>query len=303
MNRACAFAPGHVTGFFAVHDAFAEPVQNGSRGGGWCLHKGAYASVLPLESGDTEIRINGEDHEAPVTRRALDLLAPKHAFEVDIHIQLPLGQGFGMSAAGTLATCLAVARLLDLEPEEALAATHASEVEQGAGLGDAVGSWFGGAELRIRPGCPPHGWAMQIAIPEGTEFLFCVLGGEISTKSIIQDHGWKEKTRRHGDAAVDRVLEAGRGAAWEQLLNEAVAFSAALGLRPDHMVALGQQLPEDVHWGQSMLGTTMWVQGAPGDLDRAEALLEGHGRIIRSRVEPNGARLVRSIPPVPVGDP
>lgn len=300
MKRECAFAPGHVTGFFAVHDAFAEPVQNGSRGGGWCLKMGAWASVMPSETGSTEVRINGEDHPAEVTRTALQTLSPE-PLDVDIHAQLPLGQGFGMSGAGTLAACLAAARLLDQEPEEALAATHAAEVTLGAGLGDAVGSWFGGAEVRMRPGCPPHGWAMQVAVPEGTEFLFCVLGGEISTRDIIRDHDWKERTRRYGDPAVDRVLEAGRESAWEQVLHESAAFSAALGLRPDHMVALGKQLPEDVHWGQSMLGTTLWVQGATGDLDRAEALLEGHGRIIRSRIDPNGARIVRRIPPVPFG--
>lgn len=302
MKRQCAFAPAHVTGFFAVHDAFAEPVQNGSRGGGWCLQKGAWAGVMPSETGRTEVRLNGEDHPADVTREALRLLTPE-PLEVDIHVQLPLGQGFGMSAAGTLATTLAAARLLGLEAEEALRVTHTAEVTLGAGLGDAVGSWFGGAEVRMRPGCPPHGWAMQVPVPEATEFLFCVLGGGIQTRSIIQDHDWKERTRRHGDPAVDRVLDVGRDAAWEQLLHESSVFSAALGLRPAAMVELGGQLPEGVHWGQAMLGSTMWVQGAAGDLDRAEALLEGHGRILRSRVDPHGARLVRRIPPVPVGPP
>ena len=70
-----------------------------------------------------------------------------------------------------------------------------------------------------------------------------------------------------------------------------------LGLMPAPMLALGERLPEGLQWGQVMLGSTLWVTGGAGDLERAEALLEGHGRVVRSKVDPNGARLVKAIPP------
>lgn len=288
-----AFCPGHVTGFFAIHDGNPNPLGRGSRGGGWSLQRGAYAAVEAVDA--TQVRIDGADAEAEVTRFALDRLT-RQALDVDITLELPQGQGFGMSAAGTLAACLAAADLLDLEPEQALEAAHTAEVELGTGLGDAVGAWFGGGELRIKPGCPPHGWAMQIPAPDGAEFLFCTLGERIPTGSIIRNHDWKEKTRRCGDPAVDIVLELGRERAWTELLHQSSAFTSALGLQPDNMVALGQKLPEGCQWGQVMLGSTMWVTGAAGDLDRAEALLEGHGQVRRAGVDPNGARLVRSVP-------
>jgi len=290
---ACAFAPGHVTGFFAVHDGYNDLSHMGSRGGGWCLQRGAYAAVGHAEQ--TVVRIDHVPVDAPVTREGLRRLTDV-PLDVDLRLELPVGQGFGMSAAGTLATCLAAANLLDLDPEAALLAAHEAEVSQGTGLGDAVGSWFGGGELRIKPGCPPHGWAMHVTAPESAEFLFCTLGTGIATDTIIRDPEWKERTRRFGDPAVDRVLEAGREHAWAELLHEAEAFTGAMGLQPANLVALGKQLPEDVQWGQCMLGGTLWAYGAPGDLDRAEALLEGHGELIRTRVDPNGARLVRGIP-------
>lgn len=292
----CAFAPAHVSGLFAVHDEVGDDLAKGSRGAGWCIHKGAWAAAIPGE--ETTISINGKLSAAPVTTLALNQLAPDANFAIDIRLDLPTGQGFGMSAAGTLAACLAVASELDLEPEYALEATHHAEVTHGTGLGDAIGSWFGGGELRLKPGVPPHGWAMQIHPPTDQEFLFLTMGDAVPTASIIRDSAWKSATRRHGDAAVDRILDAGRDMAWRTLLVEAHQFSLALGLMPEAMHQLGDELPDDVLWGQCMLGSTLWVTGDTGDLERAEALMEGRGEMFRSTVDPNGARMVKGLPPL-----
>jgi pantoate kinase len=293
---ACAFAPGHVTGLFAVHDEATDPLRKGSRGAGWTLDKGAWARVQRTD--ETVFLVNGEPDHAPVTETALALLAPDEPLAVDLRLDLPIGQGFGMSAAGTLAACLATTSLLDLEPERALEATHTAEVATGAGLGDAIGSWFGSGEVRIKPGCPPHGWAMRVEPPADTRFLYCVLGESIPTQDIIRNDEWKAATVRHGDNAVDRILDAGRERAWESILEESIGFGSQLGLMPTRMLALGQKLPKDVQWGQCMLGSTMWVTGKRGDLERAEALLEGHGPVFHANVDPNGARMVRELPPL-----
>lgn len=297
---ASAFAPAHVSGVFAVHDEAADLLRKGSRGAGWSLEAGARAQV---DVSDTmHVAIDGKVTDAPVTLDALARLAPRQAFEVAVQLELPVGQGFGMSAAGTLAACLAAANVLDLEPERALEATHAAEVASGTGLGDAIGSWFGCGEVRMKPGCPPHGWALRVEPPEDTRFLFCVLGAAIATPTIIRDEAWKAKTRALGDPVVDRILaagrEAGRGSAaearkWHAILSESSAFGKSLGLMPDAMRRLGQTLPLDVIWGQSMLGNTMWVTGPATALDAARTQLETVGRVIACGVDMNGARIVR----------
>lgn len=289
-----AFAPAHVSGLFAVHDD-ADPLKRGSRGAGWCLRLGAFARVEAIE-GPTEVLLEGRADAAPVTRTALEHLAPAQGFRVELVAEAPVGQGFGMSAAGTLAAALAVCDITDRDPEDALKATHVAEVSHGTGLGDAIGSWFGGGELRMKPGCPPHGWAMRLEPPEDTEFLFSVLGDPIGTANVIREAAWQERTQEHGDAAVDRILDAGRGRAWRQLLLESAVFSQRLGLMPERMAALGAQMPDGVQWGQCMLGSTMWVHAPAGDLDRCEAVLEGEGPLLRSGVDPHGARLVRQTP-------
>lgn len=288
---ASAFAPGHVSGLFAVHDEDADPLRKGSRGAGWSVDKGATATVT--RAAQTTIRINGAEANAPVTRAALERLAPGANLDVDLRLGLPVKQGFGMSAAGTLAVCLAAASELGLEPEEALRATHAAEVLSGTGLGDAVGSWFGAGEVRMRPGCPPDGWAMRVEPPEHVRFLFLVAGAGIATPSIIRDDEWKRRTRELADPAVDRILSAGRPLAWSAILHESQKFTKALGLLPRELADVAARLPAGLLWGQSMLGTTLWVTGRPPALAAARAVLEGHGTLIETGVDPNGARLVR----------
>jgi pantoate kinase len=298
-----AFAPAHVSGVFAVHDEAPDVLRKGSRGCGWSLDLGATATVRRDDR--TLVRINGQVEEAPVTRRALGHLAGVDSFAVDLRLDLPTGQGFGMSAAGTLAACLAAASELGLEPERALEAAHAAEVESGTGLGDAVGSWFGCGEVRTTPGVPPHGWALRVEPPEGTRFLFCVMGQGIPTPSIIRDAAWKRRTRELGDAAVDRILAVGRDATrglasgasmhakWDAILWESHAFSDALGLMPEAMRSAGALLPPSCRWGQSMLGNTMWVTGPPGDLAVARRVLAKTGLLIEAGVDVSGARMVR----------
>lgn len=290
-----AFAPAHVSGVFAVHDQDPDPLKRGSRGAGWSLDAGATADVRLSDR--VLVRIDGQSAQAPVTRMALERLAPGQGFEVDLRLDLPIGQGFGMSASGTLAACLAATAELGLDAERALEAAHAAEVLSGTGLGDAVGSWFGSGEVRMKPGCPPHGWALRIDPPAGTRFLFCVLGAAIATPSIIRDSAWKGKTRALGDPAVDRILAAGQGgdrtAAWRRLLLESHSFGDGLGLMPDEMRRLGRSLPEECSWGQSMLGNTLWVTGDEAALDVARRMLVKSGLLVEAGVDDSGARMVR----------
>lgn len=288
-----AFAPGHISGLFAVHDEPEDVLAKGSRGAGWSVDQGATATVTHAKSA-TRIRIDGIESVANVTRLALHKLSPK-PLDVDIRLDLPVGQGFGMSAAGSLAACLAAANLLELEPERALEAAHAAEVESGTGLGDAVAAWHGSGELRIRPGVPPHGHVVRVEPPRDVRFLFAIVGQPIPTPTIIRDPAWKARTRALGDAAVDRIVALGRPMAWQGILVESARFGRDLGLMPAHMAQLGAKLPPGISWGQSMLGSTLWATGSASDLDKAEGILrQGAHTVLKTGVDANGARLVRA---------
>ena len=287
--RASAFAPGHVSGLFAVHDEADDPLAKGSLGAGWSVAAGATATVE--EAAATRIAIDGAEAAAPVTRAALEQMAPGRAFHVGLRLDLPVGQGFGMSAAGTLAACLAASSLTGHDPQAALEAAHRAEVAAGTGLGDAIGSWNGAGELRTRPGVPPHGWCTRVEPPEGTLVAYCVLGAGIPTPRIIRDGAWKRRTRELGDAAVERILAAGRSGAWAAIQDESARFSRELGLMPEALAQAGSLL--EGPWGQCMLGTTLWAAVAPGEAEPVAAWLRPHGRTFVLGIDPHGARLLR----------
>jgi pantoate kinase len=292
-----AFAPGHVSALFAVHDEAPDLLAKGSRGAGWSVDRGAHAAVERAAA--THVLVDGAEAPAPVTRDALAGLAPGRPLRVELRLGLPVGQGFGMSAAGTLAACLAATHELGLDPDLALAAAHAAEVAAGTGLGDAVGSWVGAAEVRLRPGVPPVGQVLRVEPPGAWRFAFCVLGPGIATPGIIRDAAWKARTRALGDAVVDRVAAAGRALAWDQILREGNRFSRELGLMPPALAAAGAALPPGTPWGQSMLGNVLWaaVRGGEGQAAAAvRAALAGRGFLLECGLDP-GARLVREGPP------
>src|SRR3989304_4488103 len=102
-SESSAFCPGHVTAFFApVEDP--DPYQKGSRGGG----------------------------PAPAPGWAVERAIGGAAFEVVVQseVQLPVSQGFGMSAAGALSATLAGEDAVDLalSHSRCVAVAHAAEV-------------------------------------------------------------------------------------------------------------------------------------------------------------------------------
>jgi len=186
--KATAFAPGHISGFF-------EPIYNqdinrtGSRGAGINITFGSVSEVT-CESSTTqglEIYINNRKSSAPVIRLALKYLLGDSPVKVVIKNknELPVGQGFGMSAAGALSATYALAKILRISSNDALRASHFAEVQLKTGLGDAIASSFGGIEIRKSAGLPP--WGIIEHIPGQGELVLCVVGKKLETKKILED--------------------------------------------------------------------------------------------------------------------
>ncbi len=72
--------------------------------------------------------------------------------------RLPIGAGFGLSAAALVATAVAVNRLqgLGLTIQECYAFAHSAEVRSGTGLGDVAACQEGGRDCRTGPGVNAH---------------------------------------------------------------------------------------------------------------------------------------------------
>ena len=197
MDRATAFVPGHITGFFSVQSA-AKPAQSGSRGAGVTLTDGVEVTVTP----GSGCRLNGE--AASIT--AVDSVRSRLGVEaaVDATTPLPLGAGFGVSGALALGTALAANAVFDCgkSENELITMAHCAEVEAGTGLGDVVAQARGGLPIRIDPGSPSHGRLDGVAARPRIEY---VTFGELSTADVLDDD--TEALSRAGESALSHLLE------------------------------------------------------------------------------------------------
>ncbi len=265
--KARAFAPAHITGFFSPH-IDENPERSGSYGAGICLDRGATAE---LEISDGEgIEISGVDGR--VTRRALSIAKQELGIEkrisVKIELQLPLSQGFGMSATGTLAASMALAHLYGVNSAEALRWTHTAEVESRTGLSDAIAAYHGGLVIRKRPGLPPYG---EIEKLETDGEINCIVVGEgIHTESILGDMETVERIRMSGKKAMERFTA---DKSLENFMKVSREFAASLKLSD-----VLDSIPEGKLGSQAMLGNSVFfIDGDEG---------------IKCRIDNKGARVI-----------
>jgi pantoate kinase len=187
-RHAQAFAPAHVTGIFRPAEAGRDPRARGSLGAGIVLELGVHATAAFEPGRRRVVRIRADvDRPLPISEDVARRLFPpgNGTLTVRLRHELPIGQGFGLSAAGASATALAVARLFGTERTTALATAHLSDLYGGGGLGGVASiAGGGGLEFRRRAGIPPWGEVVHRRLP-GT-LIVGVVGGPIPSPSILR---------------------------------------------------------------------------------------------------------------------
>jgi len=204
-----AFCPGHVTAFFEICDQSDDPLEKGSRGAGLNLTLGARSAVSVGESADQSIkvRIDGIESRARTTRDAISFLIGGKSLKVEVNtaLDLPVEQGFAMSAAGSLSASFALCSLLNLPVQKAYEAAHIAEIKNRTGLGDVAGIFAGAAELRLKPGLPPCGVVERIEA--SSPVVLAVVGKPIKTNDILIDPGKREKISDSGKKCILEFAE------------------------------------------------------------------------------------------------
>jgi len=305
-SSAAAFSPGHVTGIFEIHDEHPDLDRRGSRGAGFSLARGAvsYVETSPAESMGISISLDKVDQDAVITREAVTLLlrqavrdakvplnkdAPKGSrarIGVTVHtdLQLPVSQGFGMSAAGALSSALALAKCLRMGRSDALRAAHEADVTHRGGLGDVIAASQGGFELRTAPGLPPFG-ALKSFVGYG-EVVLCVVGGKLETKSVLSDSLKRKAVNAAGAKALAELL---KGPTLETFVEQSQRFARESGLlTPELDRAIHAASPHG-RASMSMLGNSVF---AFGNTERLAQALAPHGEVIVCPIDDTGARVV-----------
>jgi pantoate kinase len=182
-----AFCPGHISGYFKKisGDTIAS---TGSIGAGIVISEGVTSTVRPADK--TSISIQQKSSIGTSFEIASDSpLLTSVIEEMDMtasvitECTLPIGAGFGLSAAALLATLTALNRLFDrgMSPGEIAQCTHAAEVTHRTGLGDVAACQAGGWVIRSAPGIDGR-IERRFDI---TEPLYAVSFGPISTPAVL----------------------------------------------------------------------------------------------------------------------
>jgi pantoate kinase len=261
-RRASAFAPGHVTGAFAPRTEARDPRARGSVGIGLVLDLGVVAEADWAASDRPRISVTAPEFSglSISTEVARRLLARRPGrLTVRLHHQLPVGQGFGMSAAGALATALSVGRLVGVPRRRAVEIAHLADLFGGGGLGGVAAILGGGLEARRRPGIPPFGEIVRREV--SAPVLVAVVGRPIPSPNVLSD------PRRLGriTAAYDRLGEIGSPPSLERFWTASERFTDLLGWAPrDVRDTVRGIRRRGGRAAQAMFGRTVFAALPPG---------------------------------------
>ena len=151
-----AYAPGNISCVFKVIP-HTDPARMHSLGMGFTVKEGVEAIVS--ESHETVVLFNGERITFPTVCAVVNRLTENRGIvgvKVELTSPLPLGCGFGLSGAASLATAYALNELLSADKDQEMLAmtAHIAEVENRTGLGDVCSQYHGGCLVKLKEGSP-----------------------------------------------------------------------------------------------------------------------------------------------------
>lgn len=285
--KAKAFCPGHITGLFQVCQD-EDVIACGSRGAGLSISLGVISEVEVSDgSGKVDIWLNGLKAEAPVTEHAVRQLLKDRPLDVKVRneLQLPVAQGFGTSAAGSLSAAWALAELLDVPHNEAYVAAHVAELANRTGMGDVSGIMRGGIEVRCKAGLPPRG---QVERLNGhMELVLAVVGPSIPTAEKLSSPEVRDQVNAAGKGRVDQLMEQ---PTLENLFRLSNEFMEESGLSTPEV---RRAVWEAKKWGwasQSMIGNSVFATGP--DIELLKEALANYGDTYRCSLDFDGPRLI-----------
>ncbi len=291
---AMAFAPGHVTGLFVPDLEGPDPRSRGSRGAGIVLDVGARARVelreLRADATRIEVLQGGLPVSFPITELALRLLVPSHGYTVRVELrhELPVSHGFGMSAAGTLASAMALAQCLGLPVERAHEAAHRAEMELHGGLGGVSAILGGGLEVRRVAGVPPYGKVERT--PHSRGFFAAFLRDPLPSPPLLGNPEFLARVAALGTPLLGDLPPP--PVPWTRFFEASLEFSRGLALGGSALTAtLGRVTESGVPAFQAMMGNTLVASPPDEDSEgRLVTLLRRAGfTILRVHVGRTGA--------------
>jgi pantoate kinase len=304
-----AFSPAGISSFFEICDTTSNgnpilnPTKVGARGGGFVIQKGVTTEVsVSMEARTTEINILINEKPASqaettkaVVQALLEKCGKKCSVQVDHKVEVPIGAGFGTSAAGALGTALALSRALDLNLtyNELATVAHVAEVKCRTGLGTVGALTVGGCVLTVEPGSPGVGLIDRLPISED-QVIVAGIYGPIPTKSVLSSQEKRLAVNRWGRETLERILAE---PSLENFLDCCHDFAEKTGFMTDRLRELVKlaKKADSLGAAQNMVGEAVH---ALTTLENAENVVHAfkqvlpQEKILVAKVDLQGARLL-----------
>jgi len=308
VKKARAFSPAGISSFFQICDREpnGRPITDlervGARGGGFGLKKGVLTEVgvTMSKSKSVKVFINGRHApEAETTRTVVDMLLERvdkpYSIEVKHRVEVPIGAGFGASAAGAMGAALALCEALNLNLtyREIGRIAHVAEVTCKTGLGTVSGIMFGGCVLVLEPGAPDHGAVDRIPIQPDFHIVAGVFQPRLTSK-FLESTKKRAVINEVGQKTLERILAE---PSLENFLHSCREFAEKTGLATKRVVRLmtAAEKAGAVGAAQNMLGEAVH---ALVERDKAKSVVKVFERvlppekIVVAEVSLQGAQLV-----------
>ena len=247
MNKS-VFVPGHVTGFFNIENHEIS-LKNGSCGAGFLLSRGVKTTISPSD----KISIDVNQGDEIVIEEVLKILEIDDTFKITQDIQLPIGAGFGTSAASAFSLTLAINEFLNLGYSQELCGqiAHMAEINLGAGLGDVIAQTGKGIVFRTKPGAPGIG---EIESFRKDVFIAYKTFGTIKTSDIISDPHHREVLSQVGLKYLELFEK-------ETTLENFLSFSNSFSIETELMSDEVRNLVDYFNSSEDILGSSMAMLG------------------------------------------
>lgn len=187
MEKVSYFCPGSLSFIFKVIPD-KKLSKMGSVGIGCTVDKGVIVTVKKAKK--TAIYFNENPCKFPTVKSVIKSLTCT-PMAVDIKSSLPLGFGFGISGASSLATSFAINRLLNLKKSslELAQIAHIAEIENHTGLGSVGTQITGGFIIKSSAGMP---FTFR-RLPFEEKNIYAILIGKLETPAILLNVEWLKK--------------------------------------------------------------------------------------------------------------
>jgi pantoate kinase len=193
--------------------------------------------------------------------------------------ELPVGQGFGMSAAGALATARAAAAAIGSGTRPPSEIAHLADLSGHGGLGGVAAIGGGGLEIRQRAGVPPWGKVRRIRFPY--RVFVATVGRPMPSSALLGD---SEFLARVEAAAAEGLATLRKRSTADTFLEAAETFTDRLELGP---ASLTRRIPvlrrSGARVAQAMFGRALFA--VPPDARTRDRLLRALVRERLSAVE------------------